>query len=121
MAYKNPQDHKDWCRQDYLANREKYADKRDARRSAIREYLSELKTECSLCGYSRCKAALDFHHVNAEDKTVTPSKMAVKGWSFSRIDKELENCIVVCSNCHREIHSMEGGLIGRAADSESEG
>ena len=121
MAYRDPENHKKWCRNDYVENRGKYAAKRDARRLAIRKYLSERKTSCSVCGYSQCKAALEFHHVNADDKTVTPANMVSKGWSFSRIDRELCKCIVVCSNCHREIHSLEGGLIGRAAGSEPEG
>ena len=57
---------------------------------------------CKLCGYSKCTAALEFHHIDPTQKDFTFSKS--KNLSWDKIDKELQKCILVCANCHREIH-----------------
>ena len=58
---------------------------------------------CSVCGYDDCINALEFHHTDPSKKSKDYSKR-FKVWSFDRQKKELEHCIIVCSNCHREIH-----------------
>lgn len=62
--------------------------------------------KCCLCGYSKCITALEFHHVNPEEKEFTISQKA--HISFDKALAEIRKCILVCSNCHREIHA---GLI----------
>lgn len=57
---------------------------------------------CSRCGYDKCINALEFHHLDPLTKEV---KDEFRGWTWARILKEIEKCILVCSNCHREIHS----------------
>ena len=57
--------------------------------------------ECERCGYKKCIDALDFHHRDPSEKDFT---IAGKSWSFERLKKEADKCILVCSNCHREIH-----------------
>ena len=59
---------------------------------------------CSICGYSKCRAALDFHHVNGKDSTL--HLMAIlKNFKPSKERlKELDNVVCLCSNCHRELH-----------------
>ena len=59
---------------------------------------------CSICGYNKCIRAIEFHHVDPAKKSPTYNKR-FRSWSFERQKKELENCIIVCSNCHREIHA----------------
>lgn len=61
--------------------------------------------KCLICEYNRCYAALDFHHKNPEDKDFTISGGTK---SFENLKPELDKCILVCRNCHSEIHS---GLI----------
>lgn len=63
--------------------------------------------KCSECGYNNCIRALEFHHVDPTKKSETYNKR-FRSWSFERQKKELENCILVCANCHREIHSNDG-------------
>lgn len=63
--------------------------------------------KCQICGYDKCIAALDFHHL--ENKEEKPSYVILR-WSWERAKKELEKCILVCSNCHREIHFIEKDL-----------
>ncbi len=58
---------------------------------------------CVICGYNKCLAALEFHHT---DPTVKEHKLTyiVCRWTWKRVLEELRKCILVCSNCHREIH-----------------
>lgn len=58
---------------------------------------------CVYCKYSKCISALEFHHLDPKKKDFNISKS--RQTSFDKIKKELEKCILVCSNCHREIHA----------------
>ena len=57
--------------------------------------------ECEKCGYDKCIDALEFHHNDPSEKDFTISG---KSWSFDRLRDEVDKCIMVCSNCHKEIH-----------------
>ncbi|AFH21427.1 HNH endonuclease [Cronobacter phage CR3] len=63
--------------------------------------------ECNVCGYNKCHAALEFHHLDPNEKD-----FAIGGSGLTRpfkdIKKELDKCVMLCSNCHREVHA---GLI----------
>ena len=59
--------------------------------------------KCELCGYNKCINALEFHHLNKEEKQYDPSYIIMR-WSWKRAYSELKKCILVCSNCHKEIH-----------------
>lgn len=58
---------------------------------------------CERCGYNKCVRALEFHHTDPSQKDFG---IGAEGQtrSFERIKAELDKCILVCSNCHREIH-----------------
>lgn len=58
--------------------------------------------KCHICGYDKCKAALSFHHLDSSQKDYTISGGTK---SFENLKSELDKCILVCSNCHQEIHS----------------
>jgi len=62
--------------------------------------------KCSICGYNKCLSALDFHHVNPEEKEINFSN-AWNKTSKEKIKQEIDKCILVCSNCHREIHDKD--------------
>lgn len=57
---------------------------------------------CVLCGYNKCTAALEFHHVDPTQKEFQISKR----WGSSRetLQKEIDKCVLLCSNCHKETH-----------------
>ena len=59
---------------------------------------------CSRCGYNKSKRALSFHHLDESKKDFTISGKHCHSWE--RIRKELDKCILVCSNCHMEIHEQ---------------
>jgi predicted HNH restriction endonuclease len=76
-----------------------------------KEWLNTLRTECKICGENR-SWVLDFHHVNQKDKTFDISYYSISGTTAfetkkKKILEEMEKCIVVCANCHRDIHYQE--------------
>ncbi len=56
--------------------------------------------KCSNCGYNKHYSALEFHHIDPNKKEIEPAKAT----SFLRIKDELDKCILLCANCHREVH-----------------
>jgi predicted HNH restriction endonuclease len=73
-----------------------------------KEWVSTLKKKCSMCDEKR-SWVLDFHHLDPSKKTMNISTYSISGTAAfetkqNKILKELENCIIVCSNCHRDIH-----------------
>lgn len=78
------------------------------RQREIRELINAYKLKgCGICGYSKCVDALCFHHIlGKENKNTEINKLRVKS-SWRRVQREIEKCILVCSNCHAEIHAKE--------------
>lgn len=58
--------------------------------------------KCSVCDYSKCISALEFHHSDPSSKD--PRLFNKRTVSFETIKSELDKCILLCANCHREIH-----------------
>jgi len=56
---------------------------------------------CQRCGYSKSMNALQFHHINPDEKDFT---IGGKNYSEEKMKKEVDKCVLVCSNCHCEIH-----------------
>ena len=60
---------------------------------------------CSICGYDKNLAALVFHHTVSGGKDF---KLDMRSLSNRRIEpvlSEIEKCILVCANCHAELHN----------------
>lgn len=74
------------------------------RRHKIKELSIEYKGGCcERCGYNKYIGALEFHHLDPNEKDFNLSK---KGHcrSWEKVKIELDKCILLCANCHREIH-----------------
>lgn len=56
--------------------------------------------KCSKCGYKKNISALELHHLDPNEKEFN---FAHKTALTDKLIKELEKCILVCSNCHREL------------------
>ena len=69
--------------------------------------------KCISCNYKTYAGALEFHHLDSKEKEFEISDR--KNSNFESIKKELDKCILLCSNCHKEIHAgfikYENGLI----------
>lgn len=69
------------------------------------EYRQRLGAKCQICGYDKCQNALQFHHIDPSKKKFAISDSLRKTFTQQEIDEEINKCILVCSNCHVEIHS----------------
>jgi hypothetical protein len=60
--------------------------------------------KCQICGYDRCDKALELHHINPEEKDFSFGFILASCRSWELIYSEISKCILLCSNCHREVH-----------------
>lgn len=58
---------------------------------------------CVSCGYSRCAASLTFHHMDPSKKDFQISGNHTRSWIT--IQRELDKCVLLCRNCHGELHA----------------
>lgn len=73
----------------------------DWRRRTKEKLVEYMGGKCVCCGYSKCVRSLHFHHKDPNEKDFTISG---KSHSFERLKHEVDKCVLVCSNCHGEIH-----------------
>ena len=62
-----------------------------------REMVAAMGGRCQICGYDRCLRSICFHHRDTDAK-------------------RFEKCVLVCHNCHNEIHE---GLVAVPAEKPS--
>jgi len=69
--------------------------------------------KCNDCGYNRCMSALEFHHLDPSKKDfiISRAKYYKDETTRKTIQAELDKCVLVCSNCHRERHARERGVL----------
>lgn len=92
----------------YERNKIKYINKARTYTKKVAEWFTKEvkdKLTCSKCGENR-HWVLDFHHLDPETKEDNVSNLLAKG-SKKKLLKEIEKCIVLCSNCHRDLHYQE--------------
>ena len=76
------------------------------RRNMKIQAIKLLGGKCSICGYNKCIDALEFHHENPNEKEFKLGSGNTMSWKEYK--QEALKCILVCSNCHKEIHSKLG-------------
>jgi predicted HNH restriction endonuclease len=59
--------------------------------------------KCRVCGYAKCPGALEFHHLDPDEKEFGFGTGHTRAWA--RMVEELKKCILLCANCHREVHA----------------
>lgn len=74
------------------------------RRKIKEELLKHFGGKCTICGYDRCNRALSFHHLDPNEKDFG---IAARGLtrSLENAIAEAKKCVLVCMNCHAEIHT----------------
>jgi len=94
-----------------MSNTRTYEDRKEylvkyvtERRKKIRlKAIEYLGGKCMLCGYSKYPEVLEFHHKDPNKKDFNVSRNGhCRSWL--RVRKEIEKCILLCANCHRELH-----------------
>jgi 5-methylcytosine-specific restriction endonuclease McrA len=74
------------------------------RRKKLRELAREYKGgKCQLCGYKKSQRALSFHHRDPKKKSFGISMKGLTR-SWDKIRTEIDKCILLCANCHMEVH-----------------
>ena len=68
--------------------------------------VEKLGGKCMVCDYAKYIGSLDIHHLDPKIKDKNFSCM--RGWCKERILAEIEKCVLLCRNCHAEVHA---GLI----------
>lgn len=107
-----------------MPDKRTYQDRREAlikavvkRRKKVKRLSIEYKGEkCQSCGYNRCEAALELHHIDPKTKSFG---IGEKGYTrvWEKVKAELDKCILLCANCHRE---AEAGILQLSGESLTE-
>ncbi len=106
MPYKNPEDQKAYHRKWYERNSERIKKKSKVSNKKYKErnaqFVRNIKSSnpCTDCSDYFHYTAMDFDHIS-EDKDENVSRLVNDGISLKRIEKEINKCELVCSNCHR--------------------
>lgn len=61
--------------------------------------------KCEMCGYDKNIAAFDFHHKNPYEKSFEVKIKLLQTKKDEEILEEAMKCMLLCSNCHRELHN----------------
>ena len=98
---------KKYRKEHYLNNKEKYIKKAKTYRETFIEWIIDYKKnlKCEICNEDRYWV-LDFHHKDPKEKD-TEISVLVKSCNKKRILDEISKCMIVCSNCHRDLHHQE--------------
>jgi Zn finger protein HypA/HybF involved in hydrogenase expression len=90
----------------YNSNKTKWNETTKKNHRKRREKIQELKADlsCAKCDESR-HWLLDFHHIDPTQKDFQLSQGERYGWE--KVQSEIEKCVVLCSNCHRDFHHLE--------------
>ena len=74
------------------------------RRKLKRLLIAEAGGYCRLCGYDRCEAALQFHHLDPTQKSFHLSLRGITR-SLARVREEARKCVLLCATCHAEVEA----------------
>jgi hypothetical protein len=103
-----PEERKAYHRGWYQRNRERRTQQITAykkrRRQQLREWVAGLKLACIRCG-ERDYRCLDFHHVDPTQKEFCIAHAIHSCYPKSRIEEEIDKCVLLCANCHRKEHA----------------
>ena len=79
----------------------RYQSKRKPRSKSRRKIIQEIRQDgCTICGYKKCDAALEFHHIDPSEKEGNVNDIS----GPDKLMEEITKCVLLCSNCHREVH-----------------
>ncbi len=84
-----------------------YNSERTRRRRMKEKAVEYLGGHCSNCHQKFPNSAFDFHHFDPTKKDSEMSRKMLR-YSWNTIKKELSKCILLCKNCHAELHNNNG-------------
>lgn len=75
------------------------------RQNTKRRMVQSMGGKCVICNYDRCPEALDFHHIDPFQKDFQMGDILASPQRWTIIVAELKKCVLLCANCHRELHA----------------
>ena len=102
MPYKNKEYRLEKARKYCQNNLEKIKAYKKEYRKKRKQYIDEYKLSkgCAICGYNKCAGVLEFHHNGVKVFNVS----STMNRSLKRLKEEIKKCVILCANCHRELH-----------------
>ena len=64
------------------------------------------------CDDSKHKSILQFHHTDREVKSFSINGSRLANRSMKKINEEIDKCVLLCPNCHAEVHMNDGNHQG---------
>jgi len=120
MPYKDPLKRKEkqqeYSKKYYADNTQKVKDATKKTKGSFKQKWKDFKStlSCLECGTNH-PATLDFHHIDPEMKNKGVHQL-VRAKSYRRALEEVEQCVVLCANCHRVYHYNERQKIKMGAE-----
>jgi 5-methylcytosine-specific restriction endonuclease McrA len=71
------------------------------------KFIKMLGGQCSSCGYNKNLSALEFNHINSNEKSFGLDIRKLSNTNEDDLLLELKKCNLLCANCHREHHYVE--------------
>lgn len=76
------------------------------RRRKFKDFLvSIMGRGCQICGYLKCNRSLCFHHLDPDQKDFSMGEHSANPENWANVFNEINKCIMLCTNCHIELHS----------------
>ena len=75
------------------------------RRNAKARLIKAFGGSCSICGYCKCEEVMEFHHLDPSTKETSWGQIRGSIKSWDSIVDEMQKCVMLCSNCHKEVHA----------------
>ena len=100
------------CKNAFLnVNHQSYRAQQNRGRLRKLELIKQKGGQCTKCGYDHNFAALEFHHKDSDEKAFQLDLRSLSNRKWESIILEAEKCILLCSNCHTELHNPECVLV----------
>ena len=95
-----------------MPDKRTYAERAEYLKKAVSKRRKELKRKavdklggkCEICSYNKSIDALHFHHRDPKKKSFGLSQRGLTR-SWEKVKQELRKCVLICANCHAEIHA----------------
>lgn len=110
-----------YCNKDFKKRSNKKYCSRECKEkyNRLKKYLEKKKfildykenKKCSVCGWNKFTPILEFHHKDKNKKDYEISKLCLRGSrNYKRLNEEMKKCVLLCPNCHKELHYREVSL-----------
>jgi hypothetical protein len=90
------------CKNDYHQGYETQKSRGIARKLAL---IKAKGGRCSICGYHKSLSALAIHHLDSAKKDFKLDMRSLSNRRLEPVLGEFEKVILVCHNCHAELHN----------------